>query len=219
MTHVWPHKPRMSSNKRRRSRTTLAAVLTVTMLGGCGSMDDWLRGRQVAEANEPVPGEITTTDSYLRELQQLVSGDPYLQTEIHADAESAATLTPNPSTELRYALILATPGHANSDPETAASMLRELLARTEMMTGYEVALATVYLRNVDDRLVLEAEARRLRSASAAAQSAEQRATAQRVAVIEAENERLRQALAETEQKLEALTSIERSIRAQDNDSN
>ena len=158
-------------------------------------------------------------DSYLHELQQLATGDPYTQVEIHADAESAATLTPNPSTQLRYALVPATPGHAAADPEKAASLLREILAQTEMMTANEVALATVYLKNVDERLVLSAEARRLRSESATAASAEQRAVARRIEQIEAENSRLREQLADTEQKLEALTSIERSIRAQENTEN
>ena len=128
-------------------------------------------------------------------------------------------LTPNPSTRLRYALILATPGHAAADPEKAASMLRELLAQTEMMTQSEVALASVYLKNTDERLVLAAEMRRLQSANSAAQSAEQRAVSQRIQRIEAENARLRDELASTEEKLEALTSIERSIRAQDEDGN
>ena len=38
---------------------------------------------------------------------------------------------------------------------------------------------------------------------------------QRLTTVEAENRRLRQALAEAEDKLEAITSIERSIRQQD----
>jgi predicted RNase H-like nuclease (RuvC/YqgF family) len=81
----------------------------------------------------------------------------------------------------------------------------------------EIALATIYLKNLDDRIVLAAEARRLRSASLTAQSAEQRAMARRISEIEAENAALHDQLAETEEKLEAMTSIERSIRAQEND--
>lgn len=207
----------------RRSKTGFArpaaALVAALVVSGCAQMDDWLRGRQVAEAREDVVLGTPTTDAYLEELQELANGDPYTQVEIHADAEAAATLTPNPSTRLRYALVLATPGHAAADPEAAASMLRELLAQTEMMTGSEVALASVYLKNVDERLVLAAETRRLQSANSAAQSAEQRAVARRIQRIESENAQLREQLANTEEKLEALTSIERSIRAQDGGGN
>jgi hypothetical protein len=202
-----------------RYRLLLASAALAAALSGCTSVEDWLRGRKVAEPREDVILGAPGTESYLEELQKLATGDPYTQVEIHADAEAAATLTPDPSTQLRYALVLATPGHAAADPETGASMLRELLAQTEMMTQSEVALATVYLKNVDERLLLEAEARRLRSASATAQSAEQRAMARRIADVEAENRRLRDALVETEEKLEAITSIERSIRAQDKETN
>ncbi len=202
-----------------RQCVLLASALLTAAVSGCASFDDWLRGRRVADPSDVEVIATPGTESYLEELQRLVTGDPYTQVEIHADAEAAATLTPDPSTQLRYALVLATPGHAAADAETAASLLRELLARTEMMTASEVALATVYLKAVDERLLLEAEARRVRSATATAQSAEQRAVERRIAAVEAENERLRQALAESEEKLEAITSIERSIRAQDNDGN
>lgn len=205
-----------------RSMAQLASAATIAalLLSGCAQMQSWLTGRQVAEPREDLQLDgATSTDAYLQELQELTNGDPFSQVEIHADAEAAATLTPNPSTRLRYALVLATPGHAAADPEKAASMLRELLAQTEMMTQSEVALASVYLKNTDERLVLAAEMRRLQSANSAAQSAEQRAVSQRIQRIEAENARLRDELASTEEKLEALTSIERSIRAQDEDGN
>lgn len=197
------------------SRSSAIAFLAAS-LSGCAPANDWLRGSE-PEPRDDVVVETPTTDSYLQELQRLVTGDPYTQVEIHADAKVAASLAPNPSNRLRYALVLGTPGHAESDPEKAASLLRELLAQTEMMTAKEVALATIYLKNIDDRLVLAAEARRLRSASSAAQSAEQRAVAGRIGEIEAENAALRNQLAEAEQKLEALTSIERSIREQENE--
>ena len=196
-------------------RIAVATLMLAVTLSGCARIDGWLRGRETAEPRERVLLGAPGIESYLLELQRLATGDPYVQVEIHADAESAATLTPNPSSQLRYALVLATPGHTGADVETAATMLRELLAQTEMMTQSEVALATVYLKNVDERLVLDAEARRLRSASAEAQSVEQRAVAQRIEAIEAENARLRQELTDSQEKLEAITSIERSIRAQD----
>ena len=56
-------------------------------------------------------------------------------------------------------------------------------------------------------------AERVIDASSRAARTEERALSQRLANAEAENERLRRELAEAEQKLDAITSIERSIRA------
>ncbi len=202
-----------------RAGVVVVAAAALTMLAGCTQTRDWLQGRRTATPTEQVIAGGSDADAYLQELYQLATGDPFTQVEIHADAESAATLTPDPSTRLRYALVLATPGHAAADAQTAQSLLRELLAQTEMMTQGEIALATVFLKSVEDRLVIGAETARLRAENAEAASTEQRAVAQRIARIEAENRRLRQDLADAEQKLEAITSIERSIRAQENNEN
>ena len=198
-----------------------ALALASMALGGCAQTRDWLgnRGASAAE-NETVAGSPGNgADGYLQELYRLATGDPFTQVEIHADAESAATLTPDTSTRLRYALVLATPGHAAADPQQAQNLLRELLSQTELMTPAEVALATLYLNDVEERIVLGAETRRLRAENAEAQSTEQQAISQRVQNVEAENRRLRAELEDARQKLEAITSIERSIRAQENDGN
>ena len=60
-----------------------------------------------------------------------------------------------------------------------------------------------------------AEARRLRASSSRAARTEEQAITQRLASVEAENRQLRRELQEAETKLEAITSIERSIREQD----
>ena len=39
-------------------------------------------------------------EDYLADLERLATGDPATQVEIFADAESRATLTPNPSSTL-----------------------------------------------------------------------------------------------------------------------
>lgn len=199
--------------------SALGVLLAITVLTGCTQTRDWLQGRRTATADEPVILGAPEAETYLLELYRLSTGDAFTQVEIHADAQSAARLTPDPSTRLRYALVLATSGHAESDPEAAQSLLRELLAQKEMMTTAEVALATLYLNEVEQRIVLGTETSRLRARNAEAQTTEQDAVAQRVTRVEQENRRLRAALAEAEQKLEAITSIERSIRAQDNNGN
>jgi hypothetical protein len=174
-------------------------------------MNDWLRGGRPADA-EPLDGDASVP--YLGEMSALASGDPATQAEIYADAAAAARVTPDTSSRLRFALVLATPGHSGSDPELAQDILRELLSETELLTPVERSLATIHLREVEERLVLNAEARRVRLANSRAASSEEQAVAQRIASVESENRQLRQSLAEAEEKLEAITSIERSIREQ-----
>jgi len=154
-------------------------------------------------------------DQYLGELYNLAAGDPATQAEIFADAESGAKLTPGPQTNLRFALVLATAGHPESDPQQAATMLREILAQPALLTPAEVSLATIHLKSAEELIVLGAETRRLRATSSRVARTQEEATNQRLATVEAENRRLRRELADAEDKLEAITSIERDIRAQE----
>lgn len=192
----------------------IAAVIVALALSGCETTSNWLKGRRTAEASDPVILGAPEANTYLTELYELTTGDPATQAEIYADAESAAKLTPGTSTELRFALILATPGHSATDGVAAQGMLRELLSQTELMNSAEIALATIYLNDVEARIVLDAEARRLRSENSRAATTEEAAVTQRIARVESENRQLRDALAEAESKLKAITSIERSIREQ-----
>ncbi|MDH3821553.1 MAG: hypothetical protein OEU59_10550, partial [Gammaproteobacteria bacterium] len=154
-------------------------------------------------------------DAYLKELSDLAVGDPATQAEIYADAAAAAQLMPGPNTELRLALVLATPGHTESDPKRAQSMLREVLTQDQLLTPAEVSLAKIHLNNVERLIVANNEARRLRESSSHAARTEEQALSQRLSSVEAENRRLRSELEEAEQKLEAITTIERSIREQE----
>jgi len=202
------------------AKRLIAATLIAAVLSGCTQTRGWLdsvRGKDVAAADEQVLLGGPAADDYLAELSELSSNDPALQAEIFADSQAGAQLTPNPSTKLRYALVLATPGHPESDPQQAQSILRELMAQPALMTPSEVALATIYLKSTEELILLSSETRRLRASTDRAQSTEAAAVSQRLATVEAENRRLRRELEDAEDKLDAITSIERSIRAQDQD--
>jgi len=192
----------------------LTACLASLALSGCAQVNDWLRGNDSGEDSGNVIVGAPDADVYLAEMYRLASGDPATQAEIFADAQAAATITPNPSSRLRLALVLATPGHPESNPDEAQNMFRDLLSQTELMTTGEVSLATIHLSSVEQRLMLGRETERLRDESSRAANTEQRAVEQRIARVEAENRRLRESLAEAEEKLEAITTIERSIREQ-----
>ena len=107
------------------------------------------------------------------------------------------------------------PGHPESDPEQAASVLREVLTQTILLTPAEISLATIHLNNVERQIIANSEARRLRASTSRAAQTQEQALGQRLTTVEAENRQLRRDLEEAEQKLEAITSIERSIREQE----
>jgi hypothetical protein len=192
------------------------------LLSGCAQTKSWLDRGRADDSRDRSRDEIVLgapdAEDYLADLEQVAAGDPATQIEIYADAESRSTLTPNPSTNLRFALILATPGHSEYDPERAQSMLREILTQTPLMTRSEISLARIYLAAVEETIVLEAEARRLRQTEMRTAQTQERAISQRLATVEAENRQLRSELTEAENKLEAITSIERTIREQGKES-
>ncbi len=198
------------------TRQRIAGLTVLTLLfTGCAQTKDWLQGRRATPSGGAVILGAPAADVYLEELRLLAKGDPPTQAEIFADADAAAKLTPGPNTRLRLALVLATPGHSESNPEQAQSMLREVLTQTLLLTPAEIALATIHLNSVERVVVANAEARRLRTSSSRAARTEERAIGQRLATVEAENRQLRRKLDEAEEKLEAITTIERSIREQE----
>jgi len=200
-----------------RVRNVAATALLVSLLVGCESTKDFLSGTSRSDTPSGDIGIVGAPEAeqYLDELYQLASGDPATQAEIFADAQAGSQLTPGPQTNLRFALVLATPGHPGSDAQRAQSMLREVLARTELLTQGEIALATIHLNAAEKLAVSQSEAQRLRASSSRAAQSQEAATNQRLAAVEAENRRLRRELDVAQEKLDAITSIERSIREQE----
>jgi len=196
-----------------RVAVTLAAVSLA--LSGCsttGKVGDWIRGKGGDTGDEAVIIGAPSAESYLADLYDLNAGDVRKQANITSDAESAARLTPGPSTRLKLGLVLATPGHAGYDPVRAAALLREVLDQQPLLTSAETSLAMIYLNSVERLSAVADEASRLRTASQRAAASEAQTANTRIANLEAENRRLRAALEEAEKKLEAITSIERTIR-------
>lgn len=200
------------------TRRVTAAIVIAVMVSGCSQVTAWLGTGSSSDTDvleeRPISAAPTAED-YLLELAVLSSGDRALQAEIFADSEVAAQLMPNPSTMLRFALVLATPGHGESDPRQAQNLLRELMNQQALMTPAEVALATIYLDSTEELIQLSSQARQARVTSDRVQRTEEAAMNQRLATVEAENRRLQEDLEEAESKLEAITTIEQSIREQD----
>ena len=193
----------------------MIAVLFVS--AGCETTSDWLNGFTNKQDEVIILGA-PGAGSYLSDMYNLAGSDRATQVEIFANAEEAATLTPGTMTKLRFALVLATPGHPGTNAVKAQSMLRELLSQPDLMTPGEIALATIHLQEVEHRLILDAETERLRAENTRSTTTEEAAVeaamARSMANLEAENRRLRQSLTDAESKLDALSAIERSLREQ-----
>ncbi len=185
-------------------------AMVIATLSGCAQTTDWIKGHTSSGPDDVGILGAPDAEDYLTELGRLAGGDPAVQAEIFADATSVALLTPGPSANLRLGLVLAIPGHPESDPEKAQILLREVLTETQMLTPSEIHLATIHLNNVEQQIAAAADSSRLRTA----QTQEQEIS-RRLAKAQSDNRRMRSELEAAEQKLEAITSIERSIREQE----
>jgi hypothetical protein len=83
----------------------------------------------------------------------------------------------------------------------------------------ERLLAEIHLREVEQRLILDAAAEQLRRESTTALEQQNADSSRRLQVALEENRRLRAELDDVTQKLNAFTTIEQSIRERENGSN
>jgi hypothetical protein len=166
--------------------------------------------------SENVPEDRDTVAAVLlastfQSMQRLAQAAPAEQAEILAAAREAYVRSPQGGAQLRYALMLATPGHPARDPVVAQKLLRELAARPEVLLPLERAVALIELAQIDNELGLKAENERL-------QSDEQRTDRERIALAQRrlqteldENARLRKQLEDAQAKLDAIAKIERNL--------
>jgi hypothetical protein len=147
----------------------------------------------------------------LQLLQKLAQAAPAEQAEIIAAAQRDYETAPTPSRQLRFALVLANPGHPATDLPRAQRLLRELMANPEMLLSAERALAFLELQQIDDHLTLDAENRRLQGDAVRADRERLSTVNRRLQLETDENARLRKELEEARAKLDAIANIERSL--------
>jgi hypothetical protein len=190
-----------------------AGVLVVAWTSSCGIGGPFTRQPAVAPSQpESAQQNLSPIAPLLELMSSLPQGDPARQAELFQSAKDAADLTPTTSNKLRYAVALATPGYSGSDPVAAQRQLSELLARPETLLPIERSLALVELKEVEQRLILQAEIRRAHDDAAHDDMRDKlQATNRRLAAELDENVKLRKALDEARAKLDAVTHIERSI--------
>jgi hypothetical protein len=189
-----------------------ACAFVIAWFTACSLGGPFARQKPAAPAMPDHTQDLSPITPLLEMMGSLPKVDPARQAELFQSAKDAAELTPTTSNKLRYALALATPGFSGSNPVAAQRQLSELLARPETLMPAERLLALVELKEVEQRLILQAENRRLRDDALHDESRDKlQAINRRLAAESDENVRLRKALDEARAKLEAVTHIERSI--------
>ncbi len=191
----------------RHKRNRIAAFTLISLgIGGCGILGS-AKAPAPAVADHPQL-DMSPVAPLLEMMSNLPQGDPARQAEIFQQAKDAAELQPTTSNRLRYALALATPGYNGADPVAAQRQLAELLARPETLLPVERLLAAVQLKEVEQRLILQAENARMRDTVPTDSHDKLQAINRRLAAETDENAKLRKALDEARAKLEAVTHIE-----------
>ena len=189
----------------------LLATLTAACSGGCALTEPSASEANAAPSTPATqPPASSSVRSYLDTMNGLGSPDPARQADVFYEVEREYTRAPTTASTLQYAVALVTPGHPATSPTQGKRLLETLLATPERMTQEERMLCSVLLHETNVRLKLEAENRRL-LATLDDRSRSQAHSDKRVQAQTEENARLRRALTEAQQKLDAIKEIERSI--------
>jgi hypothetical protein len=199
------------------SRARLAAPIACALLlaAGCGNLSGLGSSRDAARA-APVIDRDTQVAVLLADmiqtLERLSAGSPAEQAEIVTAARQSYERAPGGDAQLRYALVLATPGPANRDAARSRALLRELAAQPERLAPAERALAQFELAQLDRELGLLGDNERLQSTVSRSVSQDRVASINRRLQAELDdNARLRRELEETQAKLDAIANIERNL--------
>ena len=199
------------SVKRLQGRIA-AAAMVVLLLAGC----EGLGGARADRAGPPVAptpdrGQLQAQALafYLELLHRFVKAGPAEQAELFANIRRDFETTATPSSQLRYALAVATPNHPSTDSALAQKLLRQLLSAPELLAPSEHAAAYLELQKIDRQLALSAENRRLQTDTDRGERERLAALTRRLQTETDENARLRKSLDEAQAKLAAIANIER----------
>lgn len=139
---------------------TLPLSLVLASACGCAGFDT-LRAPPPAQHNENAAEDRDTVAAVFmagtfQSMQHLAQAGPAEQAEIVTAAREACDRAPQQtSAKLRYALLLATPGHPARNPVLAQKLLRELAAQPESLQPPERAVALVELAQINGEIELQ----------------------------------------------------------------
>jgi hypothetical protein len=152
-------------------------------------------------------------------MRALIEGDALTQAETFRGAQDSVNFAPTTTNRLKYALALAIPGHQGSDAVEAQRRLSALLAASNALLPEERVLATIQLRDTEQRVVLAVTSAELRAELAAARETENTESSLRIQSLIDDNRRLQAELDDALAKLDAITTIEQSLRELENGAN
>jgi hypothetical protein len=148
----------------------------------------------------------------IQTLQRLSAASPAEQAEIVTGARQAYERSAGGSAQLRYALVLATPGPSGRDAEHARLLLRELAARPETLAPVERALSQFELSQLDRELGLVSDNERLQTVAGRSVDQDRLTAANRRLQAELDdNAKLRHQLDEAQAKLDTIANIEPNL--------
>jgi len=147
----------------------------------------------------------------------MAAGDPDRQQATLLTARSAWQQAPTPSNTLRYALVLGTPGHDDSNPLEASRLLNTLLATPGHLSPDEARLAMAFRREFTARVSQYADLARARLESEAQMRAVEAETQSRLDAMAADLARVRRERDTIQQKLDAIADIEKTLMERDDD--
>jgi hypothetical protein len=183
----------------------------------CGCADLATRPPPPPQRNESVEEDRDAAAAVLmgntfQTMQRLSQAPEAEQAELLAAARMSYERTPQGGAQLRYALLLATPGHPGRDAPKAQGMLRQLVAQPETLVPIERAVALIELAQLDRELGLKADNDRIQSELQRGEHERVAAAAQRRLQVEIdENAKLRRQLEDAQAKLDAIANIERNL--------
>ena len=202
-------------------------IISLALTLSACSTTGGLFGERSSPASTPTDNEPPAAASmdaqgltvYLEMMRQLIETDSLTQAVTFSTVEDAADFAPTTTNRLKLALALAVPGHPASDDVLAEQQLSALLSAGDALLPEERVLAVIQLREVEQRLILDASTAQLRSEMESALAEQDADGAQQVQTLLDENRRLRAELEDAMAKLDALTTIEQSIREREDSAN
>ncbi len=200
-----------------RACASLLACALAVALAGCSGLG--ALGGERARAAEPVAApdreqlQSQAMAFYIELLHRFAKAGPAEQAELFANIRRDYDSAPTPSSQLHFALAVATPNHPSTDPVLAQKLLRQLLSAPQMLSPVEYATAYLELQKVDRQLALVAENARLQSEIERGERERAAALGRRLQAETEDNARLRKALEDAQAKLAAIANIERETTA------
>jgi hypothetical protein len=201
------------SNRLNRTATaacrTGLALMALVSLVACQLPDRHATASPTATSAPPAASGAPAA-TYLEALGRMAPGDPARQQAALLEARAAWQQSPLPGNTLRYALMLGTPGHDDSNPLEASRLLAALLASPERLSADELRLASAFQREFTTRVAQYADLARARMDADAALRAADAENQARINALAADLARTRRERDAVQQKLDAIADIEKT---------